>query len=330
MRRQKLKFMRDIRVGAAQFEARDADKPYNLSRIDALTRRAADAGAEIVSFHECCIPGYTFLQTLPRSRIAELAEPVPGGPSTNRLIDIAREYNVAILAGLVEMERDALYNTYVAVGPDGYVAKHRKLHAFISKYIDSGDAFTVFELRGCRMGILICYDNNLPENVRLTAMMGAEIIFMPHVTCGLPSAMPGRGVIDRALWENRHRDPVSLRQEFNGPKGRGWLMRWLPARAYENGVYAVYTNPIGVDHDTVKNGNAMILDPFGEILVESEALEDDVVVGLLTPDKIPVSSGYRYLRARRPDLYGELAEPLPPDMQGGTNPGWKLKEPEET
>ena len=321
--------MREIRVGAAQFEARDADKPYNLSRIDALTRRAVDAGAEIVSFHECCIPGYTFLQTLPRSRIAELAEPVPGGPSTNRLVDIARKYNVAILAGLVETEHGALYNTYVAVGPDGYLAKHRKLHAFISKFIDSGDAFTVFDLCGCRVGILICYDNNLPENVRLTAMMGAEIIFMPHVTCGLPSPMPGRGVIDRALWENRRRDPVSLRQEFNGPKGRGWLMRWLPARAYENGVYAVYTNPIGVDHDTVKNGNAMILDPFGEILVESDALEDDVVVGLLTTEKIPVSSGYRYLRARRPDLYGKLAEPLPPDMQGGTSPGWKLKGPDD-
>ena len=253
--------MRDIRIGAAQFEARDADKSYNLSRIEALTRRAVDAGAEIVSFHECCIPGYTFLQTLSRSRIAELAEPVPGGPSTRRLTEIAMEYDVAVLAGLVEIESDSLYNTYVAVGPDGFIAKHRKLHAFISRFIVSGDAFTVFDLCGCRVGILICYDNNLPENVRLTTMMGAEVVFMPHVTCGLPSAMPGRGVIDRALWENRHRDPVSLRQEFNGPKGRGWLMRWLPARAYENGIYAVYTNPIGIDHDTVKNGNAMILGP---------------------------------------------------------------------
>ena len=192
--------MRDIRNRRRTVRSRDADKPYNLSRIDALTRRAVDEGAEIVSFHECCIPGYTFLQTLPRSRIAELAEPVPGGPSTKRLIEIAREYNVAVLAGLVETENDVLYNTCVAVGPNGFVAKHRKLHAFISEFIASGDAFTVFDLCGCRAGILICYDNNLPENVRLTAMMGAEVIFMPHVTCGLPSSMPGRGVIDRALW----------------------------------------------------------------------------------------------------------------------------------
>jgi hypothetical protein len=141
--------------------------------------------------------------------------------------------------------------------------------------------------------------------------------------------MPGRGIIDRKLWENRGRDPVSLRQEFLGPKGRGWLMRWLPTRAYENGVYAVYTNPIGIDHDTVKNGNAMVIDPFGEILVESDALEDDVVVALCTPDKIPVSSGYRYLRARRPELYHKLVEPLPEDMDQGTNPGWQLADPKK-
>ena len=321
--------MKEIRIGAAQFEARDADKAYNLTRIDALTRKAVEQGSEIVSFHECCIPGYTFLQTLSRTRLIELAEPVPDGPSTKRLIEIAREYGVPLLAGLVEVDGDHLYNTYVCVTPDGFLARHRKLHAFISKFISCGDSYTVFDLCDCRMGILICYDNNLPENVRITAMMGAEIIFMPHVTCGLPSVMPGRGIIDRALWENRHRDPVGLRQEFLGPKGRGWLMRWLPARAYENGVYAVYTNPIGVDHDTIKNGNAMILDPFGEILVESSALEDDVVVGLLTPDKIPISSGYRYLRARRPDLYRNLVEPLPEDMKQGTNPGWRLEEPEE-
>ncbi len=320
--------MRDIKIGAAQFESRDADKTYNLSRIEALTRKAVEEGAETVSFRECCIPGYTFLQTLSRSRLVELAEPVPGGPSTKRLIQIAREYNVSLLAGLLEIENRALYNTCVAVTPDGFLAKHRKLHAFISKFISSGDRFTVFDLCDCRAGILTCYDNNLPENVRITAMMGAEIIFMPHVTCGLESAMPGRGKINREIWENRHRDPVRCRQEFLGPKGRGWLMRWLPARAYENGVYAVYTNPIGIDHDTIKNGNAMIIDPFGEILIESHALEDDVVVGHLTPEKIPVSSGYRYLCARRPELYGKLVEPLPPNMQQGTHPGWKLAEPE--
>lgn len=152
-------------------------------------------------------------------------------------------------------------------------------------------------------------------------MMGAQIIFAPHVTCCLPSNMPGRGVVDRQLWENRHRDPVRLRQEFLGPKGRGWLMRWLPTRAYENGVYYVYSNPIGWDYDTVKPGLAMIIDPFGEVIAESHALEDDVVIGLVTPEKLENTSGSRYLKARRPDLYGKLVEA----QQSVTLPGWTME-----
>ena len=316
--------MRDIRIGAAQFEARDADKDYNLGCIDALTLRAVEFGAEVVSFHECSITGYTFLMTLDRNRLSALAEPVPNGPSTQRLIELSRRHGVPLLAGLVEIDDDRLFNTYVCVTPEGFLAKHRKLHCFINDLMDSGDRYTVFDLCGCKMGILICYDNNLPENVRVTTMMGAEIVFMPHVTCGLQSPMPGRGKIDPKLWHSRHRDPVPLRLEFLGPKGRGWLMRWLPARAYENGVYAVFTNPVGVDHDTIKNGNAMVLDPFGEVLVESNALGDDVVVGLCTPEKIGLSSGRRYIRARRPDLYGKLVEPNPHAV---TEPGWRKEPP---
>ncbi len=319
--------MRDIRIAAAQFEARDADKESNLRRMEALARRAVEQGAEIVSFHECSITGYTFLQTLSRDALCALAEPVPGGPSTERLIDLSRALGVAVLAGLIERDGDLLFNTYVAVSPEGFVAKHRKLHAFISPYLTSGSEYRVFDLCGIRASILTCYDNNLVENPRIVALLGADVVFAPHVTCGLPSPMPGRGTIDKALWDHRERDPVPLRMEFTGPKGRGWLLRWLPARAYENGLYYVFTNAVGVDHDTIKTGGAMILDPFGEILVESTALGDDVVVGLCTPEKIEQSGGRRYLRARRPELYAKLVEPLPEGQKPVTNPGWRLKSP---
>jgi predicted amidohydrolase len=133
--------------------------------------------------------------------------------------------------------------------------------------------------------------------------------------------MPGRGTVDRGLWENRLRDPARLRLEFDGPKGRGWLMRWLPARAYENGVYYVFSNAIGWDYDTVKPGLAMILDPYGEIIAESRALDDDVVVGLLTEGKIENSSGRRYLKARRPELYARMVEP----QESVTLPGREME-----
>ena len=314
--------MRDIRVATAQFENRDNDPEYNLSRMKELTRRAVDQGAEIVSFHEGCIPGYTWLQPLSYEQLRDVAEPVPDGPSVQKLIEIAREFKTVVMAGLVELEPDGkVYNCYMTVGPEGYIAKYRKLHTFVNPHLSPGNEYNVIDLLGCKVGFLICYDNNLPENGRITAMLGAEIVFMPHVTCGLPSTMPGRGVIDRELWENRHRDPVRLRQEFLGPKGRGWLMRWLPARCWENGYYGVFSNPIGWDYDTVKPGLAMILDPFGETLAESHALEDDVVVALLTPEKLEQASGHRYINARRPELYDKLVEP----HESVTSPGWTME-----
>ena len=314
--------MQDLRDATAQFENRDDDKPYNLSRVRALTRRAVEQGAEIVSFHEGCIPGYSWIQGIDKPRLLEAAEAVPDGPSVDALIRIAREFKVVVMAGLIEKDAEQhVYNTYVTVGPDGYLTKFRKLHPFVNPHLSPGDQYHVIELLGCKIGFLICYDNNLPENVRITTMLGAEVIFMPHVTACLPSKMPGRGVVDRRFWENRRRDPVRLRQEFLGPKGRGWLMRWLPARAYENGIYAVFSNAIGWDYDTVKPGLAMILDPFGEVLVESHALEDDVVVGLLSADKLEAASGRRYLKARRPELYGKLVEP----QESETLPGWQME-----
>lgn len=320
--------MRDIRIAAAQFEHKNADKPYNLSRVRELAKRAVRGGAEIVSFHECCVSAYSFVQTFSKDEMLDLAEPVPDGPSTRELVDISRECGVPILAGLFERALDSggteqVYNTYVCVNETGPIAKHRKLHAFVNPHLKSGESYTVFDLLGCRCGILTCYDNNLIENVRATTLLGADVIFMPHVTGCLPSVMPGRGIVDPVLWQRRQEDPVPLRQEFDGPKGRGWLMRWLPARAYDNGIYAVFTNPIGDDDGEIRNGNAMILDPFGEVISECRRLGDEVTVALCTAEKIANSSGRRYLRARRVELYGPLVEP--PKEPPRTEPGWKLK-----
>jgi predicted amidohydrolase len=318
--------MREVRIATAQFEARDGDKAHNLARIDALAAQAAEDGAELVIFHECCIPGYSFLERLSRPDLEALAEPVPEGPSIAALREIAGARGLAIGAGLIEADGATLYNAYVVVTAAGVVARHRKIHAFISEHVSCGDAFTVFDFLGCRFGILICYDCNLVENVRATALMGAEIVLAPHVTGCLPSPMPGRGVVDAEVWTNRERDPVRCRQEFDGPKGRGWLMRWLPSRAYENGVFLVYSNPIGDDGGTIKPGGSLIFDPFGEILVECRKLGDEVTVATLDPAKLEVAPGQPYLRARRPALYGGLVEPNPhlsPD--GKPDVWWKRR-----
>ena len=160
--------MRDIRIAAAQFEHRNADTEFNLSRIRELTKQAVEQGAEIVSFHECALHGYTFTQTLSHEELLELAEPLSDSASLNGLIDISREFNVPVLAGLFERDGDRIFNTYVCVTADGLLARFRKLHAFVNPHLSSGDEYIVFEWSGCKFGILNCYDNNLPENVRMT------------------------------------------------------------------------------------------------------------------------------------------------------------------
>jgi predicted amidohydrolase len=314
--------VRDIRVAAAQFEHGDGNKDGNLSRIDALAARAARDGAEIASFHECSVTGYTFLRRLDGPAFAALAEPVPGGPSTQALIAIARRHGLVVMAGLIESEGDRFFKTYVTVGPEGFLTKFRKLHPFIHPALTPGDRHHVADVRGLAAGFLVCYDNNLPENARATALLGADAIFAPHVTGGTASPDPGRGLIDPALWANRDSAPETLRRELDGMKGREWLLRWLPARAWENGVYVVFSNAVGRDDDTVKPGCAMIIDPFGAVQAESRALGDDVVVTTLRADAVAASPGRRYRRARRPELYAALAAPSPGET-GRARPGWK-------
>lgn len=313
--------MQNLKVATAQFQPKDGDKAYNLSVIEQLSYAAKEKGADLICFHELSMTAYTFLKNLNLNEIKDLAEHVPDGPSTRHLMRISETYQIPILAGLVEVEEDQFYNTFICVHGQRIIAKYRKLHPFISKYLAAGKEYVTFDLLGWKCGILICYDNNIIENVRATALLGADIIFAPHVTCCTPSAMPGRGYVDDVLWQNRDLDPVSLRREFDGPKGRGWLMRWLPARAYDNGVYYVYANPIGYDGEHLKNGNSMILDPYGEVLSEIRSFEDDITTAVLTPEKLTLAGGYRYRNARRPELYKNI---IGQSHQSRTNPIWLM------
>ncbi len=299
--------MQKLKISTAQFENKSGDKSYNLSVIEKLTKKASLEGADVIAFHECSITGYTFAKKLNKEQLIELAENIPNGDSVVRLIEIASNYNMIILAGLFEKdENDNVYKAYICVDKDGLIAKYRKLHPFINPHILPGNEYCIFEIKGWKCGILICYDNNVIENVRATTLLGANIIFMPHVTMCTPSTRPGAGFVDPQLWENRENDPTSLRLEFNGMKGRDWLMKWLPSRAYDNGIYVVFANPIGMDDDQLKNGCSMIIDPFGDIIAECQLLEDSFVSATMIPEKLELAGGYRYIKARRPELYKDI------------------------
>jgi predicted amidohydrolase len=219
---------------------------------------------------------------------------------------------MTIGAGLIELsDDDLLFNTYVVAMPDGRIEKHRKLHCFISPHMESGDQITVFDIPcGCRVGVLICYDNNIIENVRLTALQGAEVLLAPHQTGGCQSRSPGgMKPIPLELWQRRHDDPQAIKAACQGPNGRQWLLRWLPSRAHDNGLFVIFSNGIGIDDDEVRTGNAMILGPYGEILAETTRVENDMVIADLDPAGRDMCTGCRWMTARRPELYGALAQP---------------------
>lgn len=299
------------RVATLQMESAPADKSANLAKIDRYAAQAAAQGARLMLAPECSITGYWFLRNLPHDDFAALAEPIPDGASTLALIEIARRNGISVGAGFIERGADGkLYKPYVVAMEDGRIAVHRKLHAFVHPSLTCGDQFTVFDLPGgLKAGILICYDCNLVENVRITALMGAQVLLAPHQTGGCRGSNPHQmGVIDAALWHNRHNDPAAIQRELLGDKGRGWLMRWLPSRAHDNGIFLVFSNGIGVDDDEIRTGNAMVLDPYGRILAESQKAGEDLVVADLDLSLLNQATGRRWRRSRRPELYARLCE----------------------
>ena len=159
--------------------------------------------------------------------------------------------------------------------------------------------------------MLICYDNNIVENVRIAALRGAEMLLAPHQTGGCRTTNPHlMGVIDRRLWDERaRRTPRRSSASCAARRAAPGCMRWLPSRAHDNGLFLIFSNGIGVDDDEIRTGNAMVLDPYGRILAETWKAGDDMVVADLDASLLERATGRLWIQARRPDLYGELAIP---------------------
>jgi len=281
--------MRDIRVASVQFEHAAGDKQANLSIVRDFVTRAAQRHVELIVFPECCITGYWFLRKLSREQLQALVELVPDGPSSLTLMALAKEHNMTIGAGLAETADDGkMYNTYVVAMPNGEFQRHRKIHCFISEHLSCGGEYTVFGTpHDCRVAVLTCYDNDLGENVRMVALKGAEILLAPHQTGGCKTPSPHcMGLIERSLWDNRKANPQAIEAEFKGPKGRQWLLTWLPARAHDNGLFLIFSNGVGIDGD-----------------------ENEMIVADLKAALRYNCTGIRWIKTRRPELYGQLAVP---------------------
>ncbi len=267
------------RIALAQFDARVGDVQGNLRRMEEYVERASGEGAQLVIFPELSLTGY-----MCRDLYYELAERVPG-PTTHRMVDLAKRHNIYVIYGLVERSgasASVLYNTAVLVGPEGYVGKYRKMHlpthsVFEEKrYFRPGYDAPVYETEAGRIGMMICYDIFFPEVARLLRLRGANLLVCI-------SASPG---VRRLFFE-----------------------AFTLARALENNAYLAYVNLVGMEDGLQFWGGSRLISPTGRVIVQAKYDEEDFVVGEVDYSKADRAGIFiPTLRDVRPELYDMLGE----------------------
>lgn len=280
MRPGKCTEMKDIRVAAVISRSPALQIARNLEKTLSQARAAAGQGADIVCFPEMNLSGYCNTE-----EIRTVAETVPG-PLSEKLAELAGELDIAILAGMAEKEgKDRIYASHLVVKPSGEVSCYRKLHIAPpeKEFFVPGNALPLFESKGIRFGIQLCYDAHFPELSSLMARKGADLIFFPHAS------------------------PRGSAAE----KYRSW-MRHLPARAYDNSLFVVACNQTGEKSGKVRfPGIAMAIDPSGNIIKKDLSDEEGVMIADLKAESLERVRGHKmrfFLPNRRPELYKRLRE----------------------
>ncbi|HTW89425.1 MAG TPA: nitrilase-related carbon-nitrogen hydrolase [Candidatus Binataceae bacterium] len=276
-----------IRAGAGQF-AGSRNWEDNLTAVGRLTQTAADNGVQMIGFHELASTIYPPFSKDPA--LLKLAEP-ESGASVTAAREIARRNKILMVFPFYENEDGRYYNSAVVIGPDGAVLmKYRKSHVPDSIGLLPGaterDLFgpgdqgfpTVETPFGARLGVIICYDRNLPESARCSALNGAEILYVPVTT------------ISRL---------------------RPWWELLLRARAVENMMFVCAPSRVGLDKGgapgAVYIGESLIVDPAGEILSHAGAEGEELVWADLDLDLLRKQrETWGFFKERRPQLYGAI------------------------
>lgn len=285
--------MGKVRIGMVQMTC-GADKAANLQKAMQKTREAAAKGAQIVCLQElftslyfCDVEEYdNFL----------LAEPIPG-PSTESLAALAAELGVVIIASLFEKRAEGLYhNTTAVLDADGqYLGKYRKMHipddpAYYEKfYFTPGDlGYKIFKTKFANIGVLICWDQWYPEAARITALMGAEILFYPTAIGWATSQDEATNTEQYNAWQTMQR-----------------------SHAVANGVHVVSVNRCGFEQNGAMKfwGGSFIANPFGTILFQaSHENEETAVLEIDTKKTDSYRTHWPFLRDRRIDSYQPITK----------------------
>ncbi|MBV7565930.1 carbon-nitrogen hydrolase family protein [Pseudomonas sp. PDM27] len=260
-----------MKIELVQLAGRDGDVVHNLGRtLEAIATCAVDT--DLLIFPETHLTGFVDAEQL-----ASVAEPLDG-PTLQAVQQMVRKRNVSVVVGIAENDGGIFYNTSVLVTPEGIALRYRKTHLWPSErgLFQPGDRYVTALWKGVRVGILICYDIELPENARALGQLGAELI----------------------LVTNGNMDPY-------GPVHRTAIM----ARAQENQAFAVMVNRVGEGDDgLVFAGGSAVVNPFGQIMFEAGREECQQVVTLDLGQLKESRRDYDYLNDRRLHLTGVQLE----------------------
>ena len=285
-------------IGLIQ-EAVVDDRDAQLEASVAQVRAAAAQGAQIICLQELFNSPY-FCKSTHADRF-DLAEPIPG-PTTDRMQALAKELEVVVIVPIFERQGPGVYrNSAAIIDADGsLMGVYRKMHIpddplYHEKYyFVPGDAtaesggFKVWNTRYAKVGVLICWDQWYPEAARITALLGAEVIFFPTAIGWHPAEKDEWGLAQVEAWRTIQR-----------------------SHAIANGVFTASPNRVGHEDEPGTEGieffgHSFVCDPFGRTLAEA-GTEPEVLVVKCDPKLIDETRrNWPFLRDRRIDAYGSI------------------------
>lgn len=261
-----------MRIGIVQSSPVFGEVEANItSALNLMSSHQADLWV----LPELFATGYQFVDA---SETRALAEPAPDGPTTRALAAFATEHQCFVVAGLPELDGDHVYNAAVLVGPDGFLARYRKIHLFYEEKLNfaPGDIpFAVVDIGPAKVGMMICFDHLFPESARSLALQGADIICHP-ANLVLPDL----------------------------------AQRTMSIRALENGVFTVTANRVGTeargDEALTYTGQSQIIGPDGAPVAQMSSDGIDVAVAEIDITQARAKAITKHndkLADRRPDFY---------------------------